>query len=69
MDKEKVSEACVLDWIPGCSTIRAITHSSRIATVSVPRKIIFCVCLCIIFIVCRNKFYLKTNETHDAFRN
>ena len=35
MDKEKVSEACVLDWIPGCSTIRAITHSSRIATMSV----------------------------------
>nr|ACR36721.1 unknown [Zea mays] len=26
--------------MPGCSTIRAITHSSRIATVSVPRKII-----------------------------
>jgi len=35
MDKEKVSEAYVLDWIPGCSTIRTITHSSRIATMSV----------------------------------
>ena len=35
MDKEKVSEDSVLDCIPGCSTIRAITHSSRIATVSV----------------------------------
>ncbi|BAS85207.1 Os03g0603200, partial [Oryza sativa Japonica Group] len=32
--------ACALDWTSGCSAIRASTHSSRMATVSVPRKII-----------------------------
>jgi hypothetical protein len=30
------------DWISGCRTIRAMIHSRRMATVSVPLKIISC---------------------------
>jgi len=28
MDKEKVSKVCVLDWIPGCSTVRGFGENT-----------------------------------------